>query len=137
MLDERNINEGNPKTNWIDRAHVIRRGKDATRQLPSGFLKPRDTCRTFQAAILISGICRKIRYQSPILSLGRTYTRPGIRPRHYRGRRGFFLRRSSHSGPSIFHGARIRQAAAGREIYGGREFLRSMRVACYARGSTG
>lgn len=39
VLDERNINEGNPKTNWIDRVHVIRRGEDATRQLPSSFLK--------------------------------------------------------------------------------------------------
>ena len=37
VLDERNINERNPKTNWIDRLHVIRRGEDATRQLPSGF----------------------------------------------------------------------------------------------------
>ena len=73
MLDERNINERNPKTNWIDRVHVIRRGEDATRQLPSRFFKLENTCRTFQAAILISRICRKIRYESTILPLDSVY----------------------------------------------------------------
>lgn len=75
VLDERNINERNPKTNWIDRVHVIRRGEDATRQLPSSFFKPENTCGTFQAAILISRICRKIRYESTILPLDSVYLR--------------------------------------------------------------
>lgn len=49
VLDERNINERNPKTNWIDRLHVIRRGEDATRQLPSGFFPAREHVRNISS----------------------------------------------------------------------------------------
>lgn len=43
---------GTRRRGRIDRAHVIRRGEDATRQLPSRFFE--NTCGTFQAAISIS-----------------------------------------------------------------------------------
>lgn len=68
-LDERNINEGktrrrNPR---IDRAHVIRRGEDATRQLRSGLVRGREHVRNISSGDF--DILRKIRYESAILPL--------------------------------------------------------------------
>lgn len=65
VLNERNINERNPKTNWIDRVHVIRRGGDATRQLPSGSSSSRTRAADFKRRFWYRGSLRKIRYREP------------------------------------------------------------------------
>lgn len=59
----------NPKTKpaRIDRAHVIRRGEDATRQLRSGLVRGREHVRNISSGDF--DILRKIRYESAILPL--------------------------------------------------------------------
>lgn len=84
-LDERNINEGktrrrNPR---IDRAHVIRRGEDATRQLRSGLVRGREHVRNISSGDF--DILRKIRYESAILPL-HSMTRAPTWSTHVRNR---------------------------------------------------